>query len=95
MFSAGLAYINMVYLPKNPCKGNCFPHVAIVFRSDFGGLGEPTIKLLQKSTNISAILQRMSVWFTSLENSRVHLQNNTYILRNVVENLCDMDYQKS
>ena len=26
----------------------CFPHVAIVFRSDFGGWGESTIKLLLK-----------------------------------------------
>ena len=77
------------------CDLYCCPHVAIVFRSDFGGWGEFTIKLLQKSTNISAILQRMSVWFISLENSRVHLQNNTYNLRKVVENLCDMGYQKS
>ena len=72
-----------------------YPHVAIVFCTDSGGWGESTRKLLQKSTNISAILQRMSVWFISLENSRVHLRNNTYILRKVVENLCDTDYQKS
>ena len=36
----------------------------------------------------------MSVWFVSLRNSRVHLQNITYILRKVMENLCDMTYQK-
>ena len=53
----------------------CCPHVAIVFRSDFGGWGESTRKIL-------------------LTNSRVHLQNNTYILKKVVEVCCDMDYQK-
>ena len=63
----------------------CCPHVAIVFCSDFGGWGESTIKLLLKSTNISAILQHMSVWFVSLQNSRVRLQKNTFILRKVVE----------
>ena len=72
----------------------CCPHVAIVSCSDFGGWGESTIKLLLKSTNISAILLHMSVWFVSLKNLRVHLQNNTYILRKVVENVCDMYYQK-
>ena len=60
------------------------------------GWGESTIKLLlKKSINISAVLLRMGVWFISLENSRVHLHNNTYILRKVVENLCDVDNQKS
>ena len=47
----------------------------------------------QKSTNISAIVQHMNVSSVSLQNSRVHLQNNTFILRNVVENHCDMAYQ--
>ena len=32
----------------------------------------------------------MSVSFVSLRNTRVHLQNNTFILRKVVENHCDM-----
>ena len=49
----------------------------------------------QKSTNISAIVQHMSVSFVSLRSSRVHLQNNTFILRKIVENLCDMAYQNT
>ena len=36
----------------------------------------------------------MSVGFVSLQNSRVSLQDTTFILRKVVENLCDMNYQK-
>ena len=36
----------------------------------------------QKSTNISAIIQHMSVSFVSLQSSRVYLQNSTVILRN-------------
>ena len=67
---------------------NCCPHEAIGFCTDFGGWGEST-SYFQKSTNISAILQPMSVSFVSLRNSRVHLQINTFILRNVVLNLCD------
>ena len=48
----------------------------------------------QKSTNISAGVQHMSVSFVSLQSSRVHLQNSTVILRNIVEDLCDVAYQK-
>ena len=48
----------------------------------------------QKSTNISAIVQHMSVSFLSLQGSRARLQNSTVILRNVVEDLCDTAYQK-
>ena len=36
----------------------------------------------------------MSVSFFSLRNSRVHLQNYSFILRKEVENLRDMGYQK-
>ena len=48
----------------------------------------------QKSTNISAIVERMSISLDSLRSSRVHLQNNTFILRKKVENLGDLAYQK-
>ena len=54
----------------------------------------PLGSYFQKSTNISAIVQHMSVSFVSLRSSRVHLHNNTFILRKVVENLFDMAYQK-
>ena len=71
-------------------------NVAIVFRSDFGGWGESTIKLLLEIHQyLCNPTSYECLWFISLENSRVHLQNNTYILRKVLENLCDMDYQKS
>ena len=53
----------------------------------------PLESYFQKSTNISAIVQHKSVSFVSLRSSRVHLQNNTFILRKVVESLCDMAYQ--
>ena len=56
------------------CKHTCYLfnlycclHVAIVFRTNFGGWAESTRKLFQKSTNISAIAQHMwSVSFVSL-----------------------------
>ena len=54
----------------------------------------PQKSCIQKPTNISAIVQHMSVSFVSLRGSRVHLQNNTFILRKIVENLSDMAYQK-
>ena len=64
----------------------------IVSRSKFGGWDESTIKLLLKSINISAIVQHMSVSFVSLRSSRVYFQNNAFILRKVVGNLCDMAF---
>ena len=54
----------------------------------------PQESYFQKSTNISAIIQHMSVSFVSLRSSRVHLQNNTFILRKAGESLCDMADQK-
>ena len=45
----------------------------------------PLESYLQISTNISAIVQHMSVSFVSLRSSRVHLQNNTFILRKAVK----------
>ena len=54
----------------------------------------PQESYFQTSTNISAIVQHMSVSFVSLRSSRVHLQNNTFILRKTVEGLCDMADQK-
>ena len=54
----------------------------------------PLESYLQKSTNISAIVQHMSVSFVSLRSSRVRLQNSTVILRNIVEDPCDTAYQK-
>ena len=41
----------------------CCQLMAIVFCTEFGGWGKSTIKLLLKSTNISAIVQQMSVSF--------------------------------
>ena len=55
---------------------------------------KPQESYFQKSTNISAIVRQTSVSFVSLRSSRVHLQNNTFILRKIVANLCDMAYQK-
>ena len=49
---------------------------------------------LLKSTSISAIVQHMSVSVGSLRSTRVHLRDSTFILRKVVENHCDMAYQK-
>ena len=54
----------------------------------------PLESYFQKSFDISAIIQHMSVSFISLQSSRVHLQNSTVILRNIVEDLCDMADQK-
>ena len=54
----------------------------------------PLESYFQKSNNISAIVQHMSVSFVSLRSSRAHLQNSTVILRNIVEDLCDTAYQK-
>ena len=48
----------------------------------------------QKSTNISAIVQHMSVSFVSLRITRVHLQNNTFIFEKNSGNHCDMADQK-
>ena len=61
----------------------CCPRVAIVFRSDFGGWGESKIKLLLKMHQYLCNPTTYECLFISLENSRVHLQNNTYILRKV------------
>ena len=36
----------------------------------------------------------MNVSFVSRRSSRVHLQTRTFILRNIVENHCDMAYLK-
>ena len=41
----------------------------------------PQESYFRKSTNISAIIQHMSVSFVSLRSSRVRLQNNTFILK--------------
>ena len=54
----------------------------------------PLESFFQKSTNISAIIRNMSVSFVSLQSSRVHLQNSTVILRNIIEDLCDTADQK-
>ena len=45
----------------------------------------PLESYFQKSTNISAIVQHISVSFVSLQSSRVRLQNSTVILRNIVK----------
>ena len=55
----------------------------------------PLESYFQKSTSISAIVQQMSVSFVSLQSSRVHLQNNTFILSKIIDNLCNMAYQNT
>ena len=57
-----------------------------MFCTDFVGWGESPIKLLPKIHQV----QHMSVLFVSLQSPRYHLQNNTFILRKIVENLSDM-----
>ena len=54
----------------------------------------PLESYFQKSTSISPIVQHMSVSFVSLRRSRVHFQNNAFILRKIMENHCDMADQK-
>ena len=54
----------------------------------------PLKSYFQKSTNISSIVQHMSISFVSLQSSRVRLQNSTVILRNIVEDLCDYGLSK-
>ena len=76
-----------------------FPHVAIVFCTICSAQilvdgVNPLESYLKNSTNISAIVQHMSVSFASLQSSRVRLRNRTAILRNIVEDLCDTAYQK-
>ena len=73
----------------------CCPHVAIVLRSDFDGWGEPTIKLLLKIHQYicNPTTYECLVYFSRKFKSPS--SNNTYILRKVVENLCDKDNQKS
>ena len=53
----------------------------------------PLESYLQKSTNISAIVQHMSVSFASLRSTRVYVQNSTFILRKILKNPCDLAYQ--
>ena len=53
----------------------------------------PHYSYFLNSANISAIAHRMFLLFVSLRSTRVHLQNNTFILRKVVESHSDMDYQ--
>ena len=72
----------------------CCPHVAIVFCTDFGGRGESTRKLLPKNPPISLQSYNIRVFCLFLRSSRVHLESNIFILRKIVENLCDMAYQK-
>ena len=38
---------------------------------------------VQKSTNISAFLQHMNVMLLSFLNSKIHPQNNTFILKDI------------
>ena len=54
----------------------------------------PLESYFQKFINISAIAKHMSVSFVSRQSSRVHLQNSTVILSNIVEDLCDKASQK-
>ena len=62
-----------------------------MFCTDFGGWGESIIKLLQK---ISQYLCNGTTHecFVSFYNKFeiFHLENNTFILRKVLKNLCDM-----
>ena len=84
--------------PKLPRRLK-LPHLILLFpiRGHCVRFGDGVNSLeiyFQKSTNIFAIVQHMSVSFVSLQSLRVHLQNSTVILRNIVEDLCDTAYQK-
>ena len=53
------------------------------------------MKLLLQPTTISAIIHNVGVLFVSLQNSRVQIQNCTFILRTLLANLCDMAFLKT
>ena len=79
--------ISIIYIVAHTC-----PLCAAQILGDWVN---PLESYFQKSTNISAIVQHTSVSSVSLRSSRVHLQNNTFILRKLVKNLCDMAYQNT
>ena len=85
--------MKLTNLLSHLCNPYCCLHLGVVSYTDCGGWGESIRKLLH-TTNSSAIARHMSASFVFVENSRVHLQNNTFMLRNVVENLCDIAYQR-
>ena len=71
-----------------------YKHVAIWFFTDFDGWGESTINLLLKIHQYLCNPRTCESLVCFSTNSRVHLETNTFILRKVVENLCDMAYKK-
>ena len=74
---------------------HCFPHVSIVFCTNFGGRGESRIILLLEVYRYLCNLAAYEYLFVSLRSSKVYLQNNPSIWRKLVENQCGMAYQKS
>ena len=72
----------------------CCPHVAIVFCTDSGGWGESTRKFLPKIHQYLCNHTTYECFVCFSLKLRVHLQNNTFILRKTVESLCDMADQK-
>ena len=55
----------------------------IVFCKNLGGMGEFTIKIFQKSTNISAIVQHMRVSFVFLVPKKISVIRSIKILQNI------------
>ena len=71
----------------------CFPHVAIVFCTDFGGWGKSTRKLLPK---IHQYLCNRTTYecFVCFSTKLKSPSSKYVILRNIVEDLCDKADQK-
>ena len=69
--------------------------VPIVFCTDLGGWGKSTLKLLLKIHHYLCNRTKYEcLSFVSLRSVRVHLQNNTFILKKAMENNGYMAYQK-
>ena len=73
---------------------HCCPHVAIVFCADSGRWGESTLKLPLKFHQYlcNHVPYEFVVCFPTKDKSSS--SNNTFMLRKIVENLCDMAYKK-
>ena len=68
--------------------------MAIVFCTDFGGWGEPTLKLLLKIHQHLCNRTTYDCFVCFSTKYKSLSSKSTFILRKVVENYCDMAYQK-
>ena len=90
--------IVLVHLKTAPeCPSHTRDDISVdTFIVNFGGWGESTIDLLLKIHRYLLQLCNPTTYefsFVSLRNSKTHLQNDAFILRNLVGNLCDMAYK--